>query len=105
MKRRGKAIKQGRQELKAMEPSASRERENAGMAGFAKLGPLDQLDWLIILLAVLLGMLAKRHHLLGLPAWFLDWAFPFLLIVTGYALRRKITSLRNRGRGRSTTEE
>jgi hypothetical protein len=88
-----------------MEPSASQKRDNAVMSGFAKLGPLDQLDWLIILLAVLLGTLARQHHLLGLPAWFLEWVIPFLLIAASYTLRRKISRLRNRGRGRSTTDE
>jgi hypothetical protein len=75
------------------------------VSGFAKFGPLDQLDWLIILLAVLAGTLAKQHHFLDLPAWLLDWAFPFLLIIAGYAARRKITDLRNRARRRSTTGE
>jgi hypothetical protein len=88
-----------------MKPGASEKSENAAMSGFAKFGPLDQLDWLIILLAVLAGTLAKQHHFLDLPAWFLDWAFPFLLIIAGYTARRKITDIRNRARRRSTRGE
>ena len=75
------------------------------MSGFAKFGPLDQLDWLIVLLAVIVGILARQHHFLGLPEWFLEWALPFLLIVVGYKVRRKIANLRDRGRGRSRRDD
>jgi hypothetical protein len=56
----------------------------------------------MILVAVLACTLARQHHFLGLPAWFLDWVVPFLLIVAGYSVRRKIAGLRSRPRGRST---
>ena len=88
-----------------MKPSASQKSENAAMSGFAKFGPLDQLDWLIVLLAVVIGTLAKQHHFLGLPEWFLEWALPFLLIVVGYTVRRKITALRDRCPERSRRDE
>jgi len=88
-----------------MKPSASQKSENAAMSGFAKFGPLDQLDWLIVLFAVIVGVLAKRHHFLALPEWFLEWALPFLLIVVGYKVRRRIANLRDRRRGRSRRDE
>ena len=75
------------------------------MSGFAKFGPLDQLEWRIVLLAVVIGILARQHHFLGLPEWFLEWALPFLLIVVGYKVRRKIADLRDQGRGRSRRDE
>ena len=81
-----------------MKPSANQKSENAAMSRFAKFGPLDQLDWLIVLLAVIVGILAKQHHFLALPEWFLGWALPFHLIVVGYKVRRRIAALRDRGR-------
>ena len=65
----------------------------------AKFAGLDQVQWLIILLAVLLGTVAKRYQLLGLPIWFLDWMLPFLLIVSGYKIRQQITRAIRRRRG------
>jgi hypothetical protein len=65
----------------------------------AKFAGLDQVQWLIILLAVLLGTLAKQCHLLGLPTWFLDWMLPFLLIILGYNIRQQITRAVRRRRG------
>ena len=88
-----------------MEPPVNQKSENAAMSGFAKLGPLDQLDWLIVLLAVIVGILAGQHHFLALPEWFLEWTLPFLLIVVGYKVRRKMADLRDRGRGRSRRDE
>ena len=70
------------------------------MSGFAKFGPLDQLDWLIVLLAVVVGTLTRQYHFPALPKWFLGWALPFLLIVVGYTVRRKIADLRDRGRSK-----
>jgi hypothetical protein len=60
---------------------AEQKTEEATVAWFAKFGHLDQLDWLTILLAVLVGTLAKQHRFLDFPDWFLDWVFPFLLII------------------------
>ena len=88
-----------------MKPPVSQKSENAAMSGFAKFGVLDQLDWLILLLAVLAGTVASQHHFLHLPAWFLDWVFPFLLIIAGYSVRRKIADLRKRGRRGWTKDE
>lgn len=73
---------------------------------FTRLGPLDQLDWLIILLAVLLGTVAKQHHVLSLPAWILDWLLPVLLIIAGYKTRRRITeAIETRQKGQRTREK
>ena len=88
-----------------MKPSASQKSENAATSRFAKLGPLDQLDWVIVPLAVIAGILARQQHFLDLPEWFLEWVLPFLLIVVGYKVRRKIASLRNGGHGRSKKDE
>jgi hypothetical protein len=73
----------------------------------AKFAGLDQVQWLIILLAVLLGTLAKLSQLLGLPAWFLDWMLPFLLIILGYNVRHQITRAirRRKGLPEDDTEE
>src|ERR1700692_4119551 len=65
----------------------------------AKFAGLDEAQWLIILLAVLLGTLAKRSQLLGLPAWFLDWVLPFLLIIFGYNIRQGIAGAVRRVHG------
>jgi hypothetical protein len=67
------------------------ESENAAMSGLRRFGGLDQLDCLMILVAVLLGTVAKQHHLLGLPGWFLEWVSPFLVMVAAYKTRQKIT--------------
>jgi hypothetical protein len=67
------------------------ERENAAMSGLRRFGELDQLDCLTILVAVLLGTVAKQHHLLGLPDWFLEWVSPFLVMIAAYKTRQKIT--------------
>ena len=73
----------------------------------AKFAGLDQVQWLIILLAVLLGTLAKQYQLFGLPTWFLDWMLPFLLIILGYNIRQQITRAirRRRGVSEDDTEE
>jgi uncharacterized membrane protein YfcA len=68
----------------------AQEQEKTAAPRFARFGPLDQLDWLIIILAVLAGTVAKQSHFLSLPARFLDWALPLLLIAAGYELRRCI---------------
>ena len=56
-----------------------------------RFGGLDQIDCLMIVVAVLLGTIAKQHHLLGLPDWFLEWISPFLVMVAAYKTRQKIT--------------
>ena len=56
-----------------------------------RFGGLDQIDCLMIVVAVLLGTIAKQHHLLGLPDWFLEWVSPFLVMVAAYKTRQKIT--------------
>jgi len=85
------------------DPAANPKRENAVLSGFARFGGLDRLDWLMILISVLLGTIAKQHHYLDLPDWFLEWVSPFLLMVFGYKARRKITEMvesrRDRGKG------
>ena len=76
-----------------LDPEANQKRESAAMSGFASFGGLDQLDWLMILVSVLIGTLAKQHHFLQLPAGFLEWVFPFLLMMAGYKARGKITEI------------
>jgi hypothetical protein len=90
-----------------LDPEANQKRESAAMSGFARFGGLDQLDWLMILASVLLGTVAKQHHVLDLPDWFLEWVSPFLLMAFGYKARRKITEVveTRRDRGKGTREE
>jgi uncharacterized membrane protein YfcA len=76
-----------------MDPKARQEGENSKAAGPARFGGLDQLDWLMIVISVLLGTVARRYHLLALPDRFLEWVLPFLLMVAGYRTRRKVTEL------------
>ena len=89
------------------DPAANPKRENAVLSGFARFGGLDRLDWLMILISVLLGTIAKQHHFLDLPDWFLEWVSPFLLMVFGYKALRKITEMVEcwRDRGKGTPEE
>ena len=89
------------------DPAANPKRENAVLSAFARFGGLDQLDWLMILVSVLLGTIAKQHHVLDLPDWFLEWVSPFLLMAFGYKARRKITEVveSRRDRGKDTREE
>ena len=90
-----------------LDPEANQKRESAAMSGFARFGGLDRLDWLMILISVLLGTIAKQHHVLNLPDWFLEWISPFLLMAFGYKARRKITEVveSRRVRGKDTREE
>jgi hypothetical protein len=63
------------------------------LISLARFSGLDRLDCLMILLAVLLGTIAKQFHLLRLPDWILEWVSPFLLMAAGYWARHKITEL------------
>jgi len=67
--------------------------ENTAASGLARFGGLDQLDWLMIVLSVLLGTIAKQHHLLDLPDGFLEWILPFLLMAAGYKARGFVVEL------------
>ena len=67
------------------------KRENTVTSRLARLGGLDQIDCLMIVVAVLIGTIAKQYHLLGLPDWFLEWVSPFLVMVAAYKTRQKIT--------------
>ena len=89
-----------------LDSDANQKRENTDRLGFASFGGLDRLDWLMIVMSVLLGTVAKQHHVLDLPDWFLEWVSPFLLMVFGYKARRKITELAQsrRERGKTTIE-
>jgi hypothetical protein len=89
------------------DPAANPKREKADVLGFARFGGLDRLDWLMILASVLLGTVAKQHHVLDLPDWFLEWVSPFLLMAFGYKARRKITEVveSRRDRGKDTRSE
>jgi hypothetical protein len=88
------------------DPDANQKRDNTDLWGFARFGGLDRLDWLMILISVLLGTIAKQHHFLDLHDWLLEWVSPFLLMVFGYKARRKITELvqSRRERGKNTNE-
>jgi hypothetical protein len=90
-----------------LDPEANQKQESAAMSGFARFGGLDRLDWLMILISVLLGTIAKQHHALDLPDWFLEWVSPFLLMAFGYKVRRKITEVveSRRDRRKDTREE
>jgi hypothetical protein len=81
------------------------ELENVVMSGLRRFGGLDQIDCLMIVLAVLLGTIAKQYHLLGLPDWFLEWVSPFLVMVAAYKTRQKIAELIEIRRIRGTREE
>ena len=89
-----------------LDSDANQKRENTDRLGIASFGGLDRLDWLMIVMSVLLGTVAKQHHVLDLPDWFLEWVSPFLLMVFGYKARRKITELAQsrRERGKTTIE-
>ena len=63
------------------------------LISLARFSGLDRLDCLMILLAVLLGTIAKQFHLLALPDWILEWVTPFLLMAAGYWVRTNITEL------------
>ena len=90
-----------------IDPKTNHNRENAGSWTLSKFGGLDQLDWLMILVSVLIGTLAKQYHFLQLPTGFLEWVFPFLLMVVGYKARREITGIveSRRARTASTPDE
>ena len=90
-----------------IDPKTNRNRENAGFRTLSKFGGLDQLDWLMILVSVLIGTLAKQHQFLQLPTGFLEWVFPFLLMMVGYKARGTITEIieSRQARTRSTPHE
>ena len=90
-----------------LDSDANQKSENTDPLGFASFGGLDRLDWLMIVVSVLLGTVAKQHHVLDLPDLFLEWVSPFLLMVFGYKARRKITELvqSRRERGKNTNEK
>jgi hypothetical protein len=81
--------------------------ENTAASRLARFGGLDQLDWLMIVLAVLLGTIAKQHHLLDLPDGFLEWILPFLLMAAGYKARGFVVELieSRRAKAKSTSGE
>ena len=89
------------------DPDANQKGENTDLLGFARFGGLDRLDCLMILASVLLGTVAKQHHVLDLPDWFLELVSPFLLMAFGYKVRRKTTDVveSRRDRGKDTREE
>jgi len=64
----------------------------------AKFAKLDQVDWLIILVSVLLATLVKQHHWLDVPNWFMDWIVPFLLMILGVKSRTGVTRAICRGK-------
>jgi uncharacterized membrane protein YfcA len=75
------------------DPKTNQNRENSGLWTLSKFGGLDRLDWLMILVSILIGTIAKQHHFLQLPDGFLEWVFPFLLMMVGYKGRGWITEI------------
>ena len=73
-------------------PKTRQKNENATVSGSARFGGLDQLDWLMIVVSVLLGTIAKQHHFLDLPNGLLEWVLPFLLIAAGYKARSTVAN-------------
>jgi hypothetical protein len=90
-----------------IDPKASQKDENTMAAWLARFGGLDQLDWLMIVVSVLLGTIAKQHQFLDLPDGFLEWVLPFLLMAAGYKTRHTVTELieSRRAKVRSTISE
>ena len=88
-------------------PKPNKNRESIGLYALSRFGGLDRIDWLMILVSVLIGTLAKQYHFLQLPAGFLEWVFPFLLMMVGYKARGKITEIIKvrRAKTRSTPDE
>ena len=74
-------------------PKPIQKGENTAASMLARFGGLDQLDWLMIVLSVLLGTIAKQHHFLDLPEGFLEWVLPFLLMAAGYKARGFVVEL------------
>lgn len=69
------------------DPKLTQKGGNTTASRMANFGGLDQLDWLMIVVSVLLGTIAKQHHFLDLPDGFLEWILPFLLMAAGYKVR------------------
>ena len=90
-----------------LDSDANQKRENTDRLGFDSFGGLDRLDWLMIVVSVLLGTIAKQHHFLDLPDWFLECVLPFLLMAAGYKARHTVTELieSRRAKARSTNSE
>ena len=76
-----------------IDPKTNHNREDSGLWTLSKFGGLDQLDWLMILVSVLIGTVAKRHHFLQLPDGFHEWVLPFLQMMAGYKARGWITEI------------
>jgi hypothetical protein len=72
-------------------PKPNKNRESIGLYALSRFGGLDRIDWLMILVSVLIGTIAKQHHFLQLPDGFLEWVFPFLPTMAGYKARCWIT--------------
>jgi hypothetical protein len=81
------------------------EGGNTTASVLARFGGLDQLDWLMIVLSVLLGTIAKQHHLLDLPDGFLEWILPFLLMASGYKARGFVVELIESRRAKAKSNE
>jgi len=86
-----------------IDPKRTEKGETSTASGLARFGGLDQLDWLMIVLSVLLGTIAKQHHFLDLPGGFLEWVLPFLLIAAGYKARGYLAELIESRRAKAKT--
>jgi hypothetical protein len=65
--------------------------------GWAKFAGIDQIDWLIIVVAVLVSTVARYHHWFGdAPGWFLDFVLPMGMIVVAYKVRAGLRTRRER---------
>lgn len=87
-------------------PKTRQKNEDSTVSGSARFGGLDQLDWLVIVVSVLLGTIAKQHHFLDLPDGLLEWVLPFLLVAAGHKARSTVAVLidRRRARAKNTNE-
>ena len=88
-------------------PKPNKNRESIGLYALSRFGGLDRMDWLMILVSVLIGTIAKQHHFLRLPDGFLEWVFPLLLIMAGYKARGWIAEIieARRSKARNAPDE
>jgi hypothetical protein len=71
--------------------------EKPNKEGWAKFAGIDQIDWLIIVVAVLVSTVARYHHWFGdAPGWFLDFALPMGMIFVAYKARAGFRSRKER---------
>ena len=71
--------------------------EKPNKEGWAKFAGIDQIDWLIIVVAVLVSTIARYHHWFGdAPGWFLDFVLPMGIIFVAYKSRAGLRARKER---------